>query len=117
MLSKLKIPKIRNIELFLGFISVIFSIWLMSSSFSYANGSMQIATKAWSDFASTVPVIRSFSFGSNFPPEYPLFPGEPIRYHFLFYALVGILEKIGVRIDYALNIPSTMGFFALLLMI
>ena len=89
----------------------------MFSTFSYQNGSMLIATKAWSDFASHIPLIRSFSFGSNFPPEYSLFPGEPIRYHFLFYLLVGILEKIGVRIDYALNIPSAIGFFTLLLII
>lgn len=117
MLSKLKIQKIGNIELLLGFIFIIFSIWLMSSSFSYANGSMQISTKAWSDFASTIPVIRSFSFGSNFPPEYPLFPGEPIRYHFIFYLLVGILEKIGIRIDIALNFLSVLGFSGLLILI
>ncbi len=78
---------------------------------------MLIATKAWSDFASTIPLIRSFSLGSNFPPQYPLFPGEPIHYHFLFYFLVGLLEKIGIRIDYSLNILSTFGFFSLLIML
>ncbi len=89
----------------------------MFSTFSYKVGSMLIATKAWSDFASTIPLIRSFSLGSNFPPQYPLFPGEPIHYHFLFYFLVGILEKLGIRIDYALNIPSTISFLGLLLII
>lgn len=75
---------------------------------------MFIATKAWSDFANHIPLIRTFSFGINFPPQDPLFSGEPIHYHFLFYMFVGFLEKFGVRIDYALNIPSTLGFFALL---
>lgn len=89
----------------------------MFSTFGYKNGQMLIATKAWSDFASTIPLIRSFSLGSNFPPQYPLFPGEPIHYHFLFYLLVGILEKLEIRIDFALNIPSSLSFFALLLMI
>ncbi len=117
MLSKLKIPRIGVIELLFEIIFIIFSTWLMFSSFSYANGSMQIATKAWSDFASTIPVIRSFSFGSNFPPEYPLFPGEPIRYHFIFYLLVGMLEKIGIRIDFALNSLSLLGFSGLLTLI
>lgn len=94
--------------------SFLFSFWLMFSTFSYSNGSMLIATKAWSDFGSHIPLIRSFSLGENFPVEYPLFSGEPIRYHFLFYALVGLLERIGLRIDYALNIPSLLSFAALL---
>ena len=85
MLSKFKFPKINSLELLLAPLFIIFSVWLMFSSFSYSDGSMQIGSKAWSDFASTIPVIRSFSFGSNFPPEYPLFPGEPIHYHFLFF--------------------------------
>lgn len=96
---------------------LIFSLWLMFSTFSYENGSMLVATKAWSDFASHIPLIRSFSLGSNFPPEYPIFPGEPIRYHFLFYVIVGLLEKAGLRIDLALNILSSLSFFFLLIMI
>ena len=96
---------------------MIFSTWLMFSSFSYENGFMQISTKAWSDFASHIPLIRSFSLGDNFPPQYPLFLGPAIKYHFLFYAFVGFLEKCGLRIDYALNIPSILGFSFLILMI
>lgn len=117
MLSKFKFPKIDTLELLLVPLFIIFSVWLMFSSFSYASGSMQIGSKAWSDFSSTIPVIRSFSFGANFPPEYSLFPGEPIHYHFLFFLIVGLLEKIGIRIDYALNIPSVLGFVSLLLVI
>lgn len=86
----------------------------MFHTFSYKDGVMFIATKAWSDFASHIPLIRSFSLGENFPPQYPLFPGPPIRYHFLFYFFVGLLEKTGLPIDLALNIPSAVGFFALL---
>lgn len=105
------------IEILLILFSLFFGFWLMFSTFSYEDGSMLIATKAWSDFASHIPLIRSFSFGDNFPPEYPLFSGEPIRYHFLFYLLVGMLEKTGLRIDYALNIPSALSFSALLIVV
>lgn len=96
--------------------SVVFASWLMFHTFSYdaKTSSMLIAVKAWSDFGAHIPLIRSFSLGNNWPPEYPLFPGEPIRYHFLFYFLVGFLEKIGIRIDWALNVPSIMGFAGLL---
>lgn len=113
----IKFLKKNLFETFFVILSLLFSTWLMFSTFSYKAGSMLIAVKAWSDFASTIPLIRSFSLGNNFPPQYPLFPGEPIHYHFLFYFFVGILEKLGIRIDYALNIPSSLSFFALLLMI
>lgn len=75
---------------------------------------MLIASKAWSDFGAHIPLIRSFSLGNNWPPQYPLFPGEPIRYHFLFYFFVGMLEKAGLRIDWALNIPSIIGLTGLM---
>lgn len=77
-------------------------------------GNMRISLKAWSDFAATIPLIRSFSFGSNFPPQYPIFAGPPIRYHFGYYLFVGILERIGLPLDWALNLPSTLGFTFLL---
>lgn len=112
-----KYIKRYKIEFILIITSLLFSYWLMFSTFSYQDGSLEISTKAWSDFASHIPLIRSFSFGENFPPEYPLFSGPPIRYHFLFYAAVGILEKIGLRLDYALNIPSLLGFSFLIFMI
>jgi hypothetical protein len=105
------------VEILIFIFAAIFGSWLMFSTFSYSKGSMLIAIKAWSDFASQIPLIRSFSFGSNFPPQFPLFAGPPIHYHFLFYLIVGLLEKAGVRIDYALNIPSIIGFIGLILII
>ncbi|MEK7517209.1 MAG: hypothetical protein AAB583_01565 [Patescibacteria group bacterium] len=105
------------IEAILLSFSLAFSFWLMFSTFSHEDGSMIIATKAWSDFASHIPLIRSFSLGHNFPPEYPIFPGEPIRYHFLFYLFVGVLERIGIPLHYALNIPSALLFTSLVFMI
>ncbi len=113
-----KIIKKNKVETTLLLLSLIFSSWLMFSSFSYEDGSMLISTKSWSDFASHIPLIRSFSYGNNFLlPEYPLFSGEPIRYHFLFYLFSGLLEKMGLRIDYALNIPSIIGFLGLITII
>lgn len=104
-------------------IFLLFSLFLMFHTFSYnpTTHSMQIATTVWSDFAAHIPLIRSFSLGANLNrfltghmPEYPLYPGEPIRYHFLFYMLVGTIEKLGLPLDWALNIPSALGFTLLL---
>jgi len=112
-----KIVKKNIVEIIFVFLAISFSSWLMFSTFSYKDGSMIIASKAWSDFASHIPLIRSFSLGNNFPPEYPIFPGSPIRYHFLFYLVVGFLEKFGLRIDIALNALSAASFFLLLYVI
>lgn len=97
----------------------IFSFWLMNKSFSYDPQKQQIlvGSKIWSDYAAHLPLIRSFSYGNNFPPEFPLFPGLPIKYHFLFYLLVGLLERVGLRIDLALNLLSGLSFFLLLVII
>jgi hypothetical protein len=96
-----------------------FSAWIMFQTFSYnyQEGAMVIGFKVISDFSANIPLIRSFSFGDNWPPEYPIFPGEPIRYHFLFFFLVAQLEKLGLPIHWAFNIPSALGFFAILAMI
>lgn len=104
-------------EFLLVTLSLVFSGWLMWQTFAYRQGTFFVAAKAWSDFASHLPLIRSFSWGQNWPPQYPLFPGPFIHYHFLFYALVGLLEKIGLPFDWALNLPSTLSFFGLLLAI
>lgn len=101
-----------------------FSTWLMIHTFSYdpARHEILLATRLWSDFGANIPLIRSFSKGANIermihlsPPDYAIFTGQSIRKHFLFYAFVGLLERLGVRIDWALNIPSIAAFFALLL--
>lgn len=91
----------------------LYANFLMWSSFGYdgADKTLRIGFKVWSDFAATFPLIRSFSLGQNWPPEYPLYPGEPIRYHFLFQYLVSCIERSGVRIDWALNTPSIFGYF------
>jgi hypothetical protein len=97
----------------------VFSFWLMFHTFSYdpVHNDMLISAKAWSDFGGYIPQIRSFSNGSNWPPQYPLFPGVPTRYHFLFYLIIGLLEKSGLRIDLATNILSGLGLFLLILAI
>jgi hypothetical protein len=109
--------KEKYLEKVIFLVFILFSSWLMFSTFSYDSGYIYVASKAWSDFASHIPLIRSFSLGNNFPPEYPIFPGSPIKYHFLFYALVGILEKIGFSISFSLNLLSSISFFLLLIII
>ncbi len=107
----------HGVDAIVAFLCLVFSWWLMASTFGYANGQFIIASKLWSDFGAHIPLLRSFSMGANWPPEYPQFSGEPIRYHYLFYLLVGLLERVGLRLDIALNLLSAFGFWLLLWML
>lgn len=69
------------------------------------------------DFGLHLSLIRSFSWGSNFPVESPFFPGKPFPYHYYFDLLVGLLEKTGLRIDVAFNGISILSFTLLLFLI
>lgn len=88
----------------------------MDKSFRYDNISHQflIARHQIGDFGLHLSLVRSFSWGDNFPVESPFFPGTPLAYHYYFDLLVGLLEKVGVRIDVAFNGLSIL-FFSLLL--
>lgn len=101
------------------FIFFVFASALMIATFRYDNQNQifLIGKFVYSDFAHHLPLIRSFSLGENVPVQHPLFGGEPIRYHFLFYFFAGLLEKGKLPIDLALNIPSIIGFAGLLVAI
>lgn len=104
------------IDIFVALITLVFSTWLMFWTFQYHDGQIVMLGRLWSDFAAHIPMVRSFSMGHNFPPEYPTFPGEPIRYHYLFFLIVAGFEKLGFNIAFAMNIPSTFGLWLLLFM-
>lgn len=85
---------------------------LMWSTFYVNNNSLHVGYSVFSDFSPHLGMIRSFSYGNNFPTAYSHFAGEDIKYHFMFQFLVGNLEYLGMRIDYAFNIPSALGFIS-----
>ena len=96
---------------------LIFATWLMFATLSFKNGQFQIAFKAWTDFGANVSVTQSFALGRNFPPEHPFFPGEFIRYHFLFWFQTGNLEFLGLNPVWSINILSILSLLALLVLI
>ena len=96
---------------------LIFAAWLMFATLSFKNGQFQIAFKAWTDFGANVSVTQSFALGRNFPPEHPFFPGEFIRYHFLFWFQTGNLEVLGLNPVWSINSLSILSLLALLTLI
>lgn len=85
---------------------------LMWSTFYVSDGQLKIGVSVYSDFSPHIGMIRSFSYGNNFPTSYSHYAGEDIKYHFMFQFLAGNLEFLGMRIDYAFNIPSILSFIS-----
>ena len=99
-------------ELVFFSILLLFVIQLIFCTFIIVRGNLYVGFSVHSDFAPHMGMIRSFSYGNNFPTEYSHFAGEDIRYHFLFQFLAGNLEFLGMRVDFAFNLPSIFGVFA-----
>lgn len=82
------------------------TVFIMFLTFYVKDGELAVGISVFSDFAPHLGMIRSFSTGNNFPTSYSHFGGEDIKYHFMFQFLVGNLEYLGLRIDWAFNLPS-----------
>ena len=97
---------VRRGELILFAVITAFFFLLMFWTVFYRNGKLYVGWSVSSDFAPHIGMIRSFAVGNNFPTEYSHFAGEDIKYHFLFQFLVGNLNYLGMRLDWAFNLPS-----------
>lgn len=96
---------------------LIFVTWIMFYVFHMKNGYLYSGFSVYGDYAPHTAMMRSFSYGNNFPTQYPHFGGEDVKYHFMFQFLAGNLEYLGMRIDFAYNsvsILSLLGFFMML---
>ena len=91
--------------------------WMMTSTYSFANGELGIAVGLWSDFGPTTAIAQNFALGDNFPTEYPHYAGEAIRYHFLFYFEVGNLTYLGLDPATANNVLSIGSMVSMLVLV
>jgi hypothetical protein len=88
------------------------AVILMRTTFFVRGNSLYVGLSVFSDFSPHIGMIRSFSYGNNFPTTYSHYAGEDIKYHFMFHFLAGNLEFLGMRIDYAFNLPSILCLLA-----
>lgn len=109
--------KVRNIELVLLLGITALAFILMWRTFFIKDGDLYVGVSVFSDFSPHIGMIRSFSYGNNFPTSYSHYAGSDIKYHFMFQFLVGNLEYLGLRIDYAFNIPSILSFISAFLLL
>lgn len=104
-------------ELFYTLSFLLVWTYFMIRSFYIKKGTIYIGHSVFSDFAPHLSVIRSFSMGSNFPTQYPHFADGSIRYHFMFQFLCGNLEFLGLRLDWAFNLPSIISIVSFLMLL
>lgn len=101
---------VRRAELILLFLILVLACVLMWTTFYVYGDKLYVGETVFSDFSPHIGMIRSFSYGNNYPTAYSHYAGEDIKYHFMFQFLVGNLEYLGLRIDYAFNLPSIISF-------
>ncbi len=124
--NKLKLLKLKAIFSFLSenklelyFILLSAIVWsmFMFRSLYIKENVVHVGYSVFSDFGPHLSVIRSFSYGSNFPTEYPHFPDGTIRYHFMFQFLAGNLEFLGLDLSWAFNLPSILSIVSFLMLL
>src|SRR5437763_5327626 len=96
---------------------LVLASWLMFATLGFRDGQFQISFKSWTDFGANVSLVQSFALGRNFPTQHPFFPGELIRYHFLFWFQAGNLEFLGLNPVWSINLLSVLCLLALLILI
>lgn len=98
-------------------ILLIFLSWIMFYVFYIKGGELYSGFSVYGDYAPHTAMMRSFSKGNNFPTEYPHFGGQDVKYHFMFQFLVGNLEFLGLRLDFAYNIESVLALLGFLMLL
>ena len=106
-----------RVEVILAVILIVFITWIMFFVFYIKDGILYSGYTVYGDYAPHTAMMRSFSLGNNFPTQYPHFGGEDVKYHFMFQFLVGNLEFLGLRLDFAYNIVSILALLAFLMML
>ena len=98
-------------------ILLVFLSWIMFYVFYIRGGELYSGFSVYGDYAPHTAMMRSFSKGNNFPTEYPHFGGQDVKYHFMFQFLVGNLEFLGLRLDFAYNIESVLALLGFLMLL
>ena len=110
-----KLPPGKEVLFFLVLLVAI--TWIMFYVFHASEGYLYSGYSVFSDYAPHTAMIRSFSLGNNFPTQYPHFGGEDVKYHFMFQFLTGNLEYLGMRIDVAYNLVSSLSLWCFFVML
>lgn len=94
-----------------------FIAFIMIYSFRRENGWFRVGAGVAGDLALHTAMTSSFGVGGNIPTNYMFFSGAGIKWHFMFYFFCGILNYLGMPLDFAINIPSILFMLFAIMMI
>ena len=106
--------------IFYGVVTILITAtvtFLMCYTYRINGTTLQAGYSTFSDLSPHTAMVSSFGKGFNFPTQYMHFSGDGIKYHFFFYFLAGILEYLGLPIDYAINLPSIIAMVCALVLL
>lgn len=109
--------KLFKKETVLFAVMLVFITWILFYVFHVKDGVLYSGYTVFSDYSPHLAMIRSFSFGNNFPTQYPHFGGEDVKYHFMFQFLAGNMEYLGMRLDFAYNIVSILSLLGFVMVL
>ncbi len=65
-----------------------------------------VAANSHGDLMYHLRVMNSFAYSNNFPPQEPIFAGEPLKYHFFFDFYSAVLLVLGLGFVQAMIVPE-----------
>lgn len=116
ILKSIHIPQVTVTDLIVLISSLSLSVYIMIKTFKYASGTFLLERNVLFDFAHLLSIVRSLSLGANIPYQSPFVSGTDHVYHFLFAFFAAIGERLSIPIQWAVNIPSIIGFWVFLLL-
>ena len=81
---------------------------------TYNNGEYHIAFPLFGDAAFHSSLVTSFAQGANYPPQYPMMAGTLLRYTFLIDFYSGILDRLGLGLQWSIVLPGVLLLASLL---
>lgn len=90
-------------------LAALWAAFLVWPTFFMRDSVVYAGATVFSDLSPHTALTRSFGVGANIPAQYPHFGYAGMRYHFFFYFLSGMLNLMGLPLDWALNLPSMFG--------
>jgi sugar lactone lactonase YvrE len=123
-----KSPTVRTIEprapgravwdcVTLGALVIGVCVLLIGTLYVNKQGRIRVSAIEATHFALQSAIAQSFALGHNFPPEYPYYAGQPLRYDFLFYFQAGNLELLGLNLAWAVGVLSVIGLTSMLALV
>jgi hypothetical protein len=82
------------------------SIFMYYGMLTFYDGEYHIAFPLFGDAAFHSSLVTSFAQGANYPPQYPMMAGTLMRYTFLIDLYSGLLNRLGLDLQWSTVLPD-----------